>query len=420
MNSEKVNSKKTRSKKSHLPTHEKYNEAVSYLEKNMELTDKDVKEIKKELEKKKVKKAIKIVPSKKNPDHIFCSGFSRCGGCTNPIADCTCYDNMSDDAIEQINEYEEKYYTEKYRREEIENENEILKDKLKILEEDNEKADDSDDEPDWHDTQMELITERNDYKQKYEEVNKELEKSNRNGKNYEILFNGLKNETDEKIKKLEDGKVQLEKIVATAVQKSLSQLKIIKKLENEVKSKIQLSSESESESHEDHFTEPHDDWNYADYEINYRKLLFYFNEQKEEYKGAEEEINGLKDRLKDSKEEIESIEEQRDEARQKALELLEICKYKDDEITNLKFQLKRASADTLKLNTEIKDLKFKDLKPKINKLINMMEEYEALGAIEPSMKWTLQYKLETFLNPDYKPTVDYPRHIINLGNGEFY
>jgi len=267
---------------------------------------------------------------------------------------------------------------------------------------------------------MELITERNDYKQKYEEVNKELEKSNRNGKNYEILFNGLKNETDEKIKKLEDGKVQLEKIVATAVQKSLSQLKIIKKLENELKSKIQLSSESESESHEDHFTEPHDDWNYADYEINYRKLLFYFNEQKEEYKGAEEEINGLKDRLKDSKEEIESIEEQRDEARQKALELLEICKYKDDEITNLKFQLKRASADTLKLNTEIKDLKFKDLKPKINKLINMMEEYEALGAIEPSMKWTLQYKLETFLNPDYKPTVDYPRHIINLGNGEFY
>jgi chromosome segregation ATPase len=63
---------------------------------------------------------------------------------------------------------------------------------------------------------------------------------------------------------------------------------------------------------------------------------------------------------------------------------------------------------------------FKDLKPKINKLINMMEEYEALGAIQPSMKWTLQYKLETFLNPDFKPTVDYPRHIINLGNGEFY
>lgn len=67
-----------------------------------------------------------------------------------------------------------------------------------------EEKDDSDDEPNWHDTQIELITERNDYKQKYEEVNKELEKSNRNARNYEILFNGLKNEKDEKIKELEE------------------------------------------------------------------------------------------------------------------------------------------------------------------------------------------------------------------------
>jgi len=146
---------------------------------------------------------------------------------------------MSDDAIEQINEYEEKYYTEKKDNDNTKNELEILKGEFKEL------------------------------KDKYED--------------------------------LEDGKVQLEKIVATAVQKSVSQLKIIKKLENELKSKIQLSSESESESDEDHFTEPHDDWNYADYEINYRKLLFYFNEQKEEYKGAKEEIKGLREQIGESK-----------------------------------------------------------------------------------------------------------------------
>ena len=36
-------------------------------------------------------------------------GSSRCGGCENALHNCTCYDNISEDAIEQINEFESKY-----------------------------------------------------------------------------------------------------------------------------------------------------------------------------------------------------------------------------------------------------------------------------------------------------------------------
>jgi len=47
------------------------------------------------------KKEIKVDP-------IFIKGFSRCGGCTNSLNNCVCYENISDDAIEQINDYEEE------------------------------------------------------------------------------------------------------------------------------------------------------------------------------------------------------------------------------------------------------------------------------------------------------------------------
>jgi len=39
---------------------------------------------------------------------------SWCGGCNNTLIGCTCYDNISDDAIEQINEFESKYRKELY------------------------------------------------------------------------------------------------------------------------------------------------------------------------------------------------------------------------------------------------------------------------------------------------------------------
>jgi len=92
-----------------------------------------------------------------------------------------------------------------------------------------------------------------------------------------------------------------------------------------------------NDSDEDHFIEPTDDWTYAEFEINYRKLLFYHNSLKEENQGAHEEINGLKIQLTD--------------AREKALDLLEIAKKKDEEIISLKFQLEKATADALSLNT---------------------------------------------------------------------
>jgi chromosome segregation ATPase len=57
--------------------------------------------------------------------------FSRCGGCTNTLKNCTCYDNISDEAVEQINEYESKYRKEMYfhneTKEELKGASEIIK-----------------------------------------------------------------------------------------------------------------------------------------------------------------------------------------------------------------------------------------------------------------------------------------------------
>jgi uncharacterized phage infection (PIP) family protein YhgE len=40
--------------------------------------------------------------------------YSRCGGCTNTLANCTCYDNISDEAASQINEFESMHRKELY------------------------------------------------------------------------------------------------------------------------------------------------------------------------------------------------------------------------------------------------------------------------------------------------------------------
>jgi chromosome segregation ATPase len=431
-----------------------------------------------------------------------------------------------------------------------------------------------------------------------------------------------------------------------------SKVKITKATKEQIKKapKIIIDSDTEDDignnSDEDHFIEPSDDWTSADFEINYRKLLFFHNALKEEHQGAHEEINGLKKQLADAREEVKQFkgfseyafntcQEERENVLKMKNEKTEVIREKITIINSLKFQLQKATADALKLNdtvknlqeeikilkdneddeetrqerinhlertvknikrkydqeqddnqelikerdnlqfkndglqltidnlnTELKDLKiyaddnernffkikeenqelenriekleynldieykksfyggsektlnlekikrledlirekddsnqelkrklsdvdiercnykseleclrvdlkeittkynqidsdnsdyihelqdlkvaFKEMKEKniklnegmgvfarqildlelkIKKLIIMLEEYEALGALPNSMKWTLQCKLETFLKPDFKPVVDYPRHIINLGNGEFY
>jgi chromosome segregation ATPase len=92
------------------------------------------------------------------------------------------------------------------------------------------------------------------------------------------------------------------------------------------------------------------------------------------------------------------------------------------ELQDLKVAFKEMKEKNIKLNEGmgVFGRQILDLEIKIKKLNIMMEEYEGIGVISSSMKWTIQYKLETFINPDFKPTVDYPRHHINLGNGEFY
>jgi len=81
------------------------------------------------------KKEIKVDP-------IFIKDFSRCGGCTNSLNNCVCYENISDDAIEQINEYEE--------------ENKRLKKELELLKKDNKESNQKDQEKKIKDLNDEL------------------------------------------------------------------------------------------------------------------------------------------------------------------------------------------------------------------------------------------------------------------------
>ena len=95
--------------------------------------------------------------------------------------------------------------------------------------------------------------------------------------------------------------------------------------------------------------------------------------------------------------------------------IAQIIEQKNEEILRLNKELNKLNKNTLEL-LEITKTKDK----KINTLQCMLEEFEGIGAITSKMKWTLQYKLQLIIDPNYKPTEDYPRETINLGNGSFY
>ena len=121
----------------------------------------------------------------------------------------------------------------------------------------------------------------------------------------------------------------------------------------------------------------------------------------------------------------EKIQNLRDNHNRQSARSVNNLKDHEEEIKNLKEKNLKLQSGVVDFGTQILTLKnqtvdLERLKENIKKLINMLEEYEGLGGLSPSMKWTLQCKLETFIKPDFKPTVDYPRHIINLGNGHFY
>jgi len=131
---------------------------------------------------------------------------------------------------------------------------------------------------------------------------------------------------------------------------------------------------------------------------------------------TEKELEELKQRIKDGYEyDIHDIRQEH--AHEKRA-------YKD-EIENLKEKNIKLQSGVVDFGTQILTLKnqivdSERIKEDIKKLINMLEEYEGLGAIQSSMVWTLQCKLNTFINPNYKPVRDYHIHTINLGNGKFY
>jgi hypothetical protein len=116
------------------------------------------------------------------------------------------------------------------------------------------------------------------------------------------------------------------KLLKTLKNSKPSKVKITKATEEQIKNtkKIIIDSDTEDEKEDKphYLEEVINNFVDIDFESKYRELLFNHNSLKEEYQGA--------------KEEIESIEEQRDEARQKVLEIFEICKNKDDEIEHIK------------------------------------------------------------------------------------
>jgi chromosome segregation ATPase len=153
----------------------------------------------------------------------------------------------------------------------------------------------------------------------------------------------------------------------------LSKVKITKATEEQIKKVPQITIDSDTEddignnSDEDHFIEPSDDWTSADFEINYRKLLFFHNALKEEHQGAHEEINGLKKQLADAREEVKQFkgfseyafntcQEERENVLKMKNEKTEVIREKITIINSLKFQLQKATADALKLNDTVKNL----------------------------------------------------------------
>jgi CRISPR/Cas system CMR-associated protein Cmr1 (group 7 of RAMP superfamily) len=105
--------------------------------------------------------------------------------------------------------------------------------------------------------------------------------------------------------------------------------------------------------------------------------------------------------------------------------IAQIIDQKNEEILRLnkelyKLKMYESAYNGLNKNTlELLEIT-KTKEKQINTLINMLEEFEGIGALTPKMCWTLQCKLHKIIDPDYKPLVDYPRHTINLGNGSFY
>ena len=84
-------------------------------------------------------------------------------------------------------------------------------------------------------------------------------------------------------------------------------VQITKATEEQIKKSHQITIDSDTEddigneSDEDHFIEPSDDWTSAEFEINYRKILFFHNALKEVHSGAMQEIDGLKFQLGDAR-----------------------------------------------------------------------------------------------------------------------
>lgn len=124
-------------------------------------------------------------------DPIFIKGYSRCGGCTNSLNNCVCYENISDDAIEQINEYESKYKQEVYQHNETKEQLAFFK---KIS---NRKEDDLA----FKQSEKRLEAEREENKRLKKELallKKDNEKADDNIQKYKNKIKDLENELDEK------------------------------------------------------------------------------------------------------------------------------------------------------------------------------------------------------------------------------
>jgi hypothetical protein len=146
---------------------------------------------------------------------------------------------------------------------------------------------------------------------------------------------------------------------------------------------------TEEEDEEEKFKnmgEVPEDWTYADLEIHYRQLLFYYKEAQEELKGAKEIINAdkelikeLKTEMKDDKIYINDYENNFNELLQKNKKLEKEIKQKDEEYNglgltkekleeknkNLQDKYNKSTVDIIERNNKINELENKNFDLKI-------------------------------------------------------
>jgi hypothetical protein len=147
--------------------------------------------------------------------------------------------------------------------------------------------------------------------------------------------------------------------------------KVITKKQQE-KDKEDKEDEDDEEDFFQNMDEIPEDWTYADIEIHFNQLLFYFKEAKDELKGAKEIINSDKEIIKELTQERKDDKIYINDYENNFNELLKTNKKNEKEVENLKKDVEDARSKCIQLyeigTDKVKQIKTKD--KEIKKLKN--------------------------------------------------